>query len=410
MLDARQAWAQAGPSFTIGGTPTGGYGYAGAAPSAGGTMMTISGMPGYVVTKTLLNDTTRASYAFVDNGGTGAVQQPQTAASLTATNVLPNPIVDNDWAAGDTVQPYTMPLVNLKKWSPVGGDLAAGSAPTMGIVIGARIYDASGGTGTSEYPHETKSASNALSLCQVDTRLHMATLSGRGSGGTVMGTTVVGQTFINSGVHSFIGGGFAGGIQDFAGFGTYSENVVLHGNVALQGLVQTFIGAFMDGALNVVSPQVEAQGIEWGSYIATVDPMGAYWNNTGSTFALKALLTSGAIKLGTLTTGSTSPTAVSTFTMNGISEVAVSGTFPISAPIWWSLKTVGTTPCASGGPYFDKAQTAGQFFVKSVAANCNDVYNWQAGVVDGIPLTPANIDLYGGLQNVATGARYSNLN
>ena len=56
----------------------------------------------------------------------------------------------------------------------------------------------------------------------------------------------------------------------------------------------------MDGALTVVGPFL-ATAIVWGSY--SVSNFGEYINATGSTYTLKALLTSGAIHLGTATTG-----------------------------------------------------------------------------------------------------------
>ena len=67
-----------------------------------------------------------------------------------------------------------------------------------------------------------------------------------------------------------------------------------------------------------------------------------------------------------------------TFTANGTSEVATSGTFDVGATVLMSLKSTGTTPCAGLPPYFDKTQIANTFYTKAGTASCNDVYNWVA--------------------------------
>ena len=74
----------------------------------------------------------------------------------------------------------------------------------------------------------------------------------------------------------------------------------------------------------------------------------------------------------------TSPVVSGTFTANGTSEVATSGTFDVGATVLMSLKSTGTTPCAGLPPYFDKTQIANTFYTKAGTASCNDVYNWVA--------------------------------
>jgi hypothetical protein len=60
-------------------------------------------------------------------------------------------------------------------------------------------------------------------------------------------------------------------------------------------------------------------------------------------------------------------------------------------------------------PYFSAAQIADQFSVKSPTAGANDVYNWCAGPAS-VTITAANLDTYNGLQDINTGARFSNTN
>jgi len=67
-----------------------------------------------------------------------------------------------------------------------------------------------------------------------------------------------------------------------------------------------------------------------------------------------------------------------------------------------------TTPMPNAAlPYFSAASTAGNFFIKAVTASCNDVYTWQAGPVS-VAITQANIDTYGSLTDLPSGARFTN--
>jgi hypothetical protein len=288
------------------GNLSGGFGYSGATPTAGGTPMVIAGVPSYVVAKTLLYNSARTSYAFVDSvlSTNATMQQPQTSASTTTTTAIPSPAVDNDWVAGDTITPYTLPLVNMKRWSPVGSDLTSGGQPTSGWVLFTRIYDPSGAT-TSAYNFFTQSAINVLSIDQIDTRLDFSILGGRSSSSYAIGCTVQGQLLGVIYGFGIYGGGYATGAQlSGAGGETITNNALIHGSVVVSSLA--LVGnVFADGTWSVFpGGTVDATAIFFGSYNVTVDPGATYWNNTGSTFALKALLTTGTLKLGTATTGS----------------------------------------------------------------------------------------------------------
>ena len=71
----------------------------------------VFAVPGYVVAGVLLENVTRSSYAFVDSvtGGVASLSQPQTAASILQTAIVPAPVVDNDWAPGDTIAAIVAP-------------------------------------------------------------------------------------------------------------------------------------------------------------------------------------------------------------------------------------------------------------------------------------------------------------
>lgn len=105
--------------------------------------------------------------------------------------------------------------------------------------------------------------------------------------------------------------------------------------------------------------------------------------------------------------GNSVPVASGQFTLNGVTEVGVLGAFPIDATITMSLATVGTTP-GTGAPYFDRAQAAGEFFVKSPTASANDVYNWQAWggtAASSTPVASGTLTL-NGVTRVATSGNF----
>ena len=94
---------------------------------------------------------------------------------------------------------------------------------------------------------------------------------------------------------------------------------------------------------------------------------GAYVINEGTTWV--NALRVGTIHLNGHTNGWT-PITTGTFTNNGTTQVTTTGVagtnaFPATAPISWSLKTVGGAITAQ--PYFSQAQAANSFFTKAIA-------------------------------------------
>lgn len=345
ILDCRAAWVNAGAAFPAGALG-GGFGYAGAVATAGGTPMTMAAVPGYVVANTLLFNSTRQSYAFVDSvaGGTAKLSQPQTLASLLTPTAVPFPSVDNDWAANDSIQPITLPNVNLKRWGAVGGDLTAGIQPCAAWVIGASVADSSG-NGNSEYPLQNHCANTVMSLCLFPGRVHASSDQGRGFGLYLLGCVVRTAMPFFGGGQMAVFGGILNVPSALAGTLEFLNNVIVHGAwgpaTGAQIVVSTG-GAFSDGPLTV---QVAAQvttggGVKlWGSFSVVMNANATFL--AGAAFATNALLTNGALSFAND-----------------------------------AHNNIGTAVTDSGVPY-------GPFL-----------------------LTPANLDLYGGLQNLNTGARF----
>lgn len=306
ILDCTAAWAPAGADFAAGALG-GGYGSAGAAPSAGGTEMTMAAVPGYVVAGVILENTTRNSFAVVDSvtAGTASLSQPQTLASLTTTTALAAGVVDNDWVAGDNIHPIVAPNVNLKKWDVLGGDLTAGNQPSAAWVIGGNIADTSG-TGASEYAVSPGGAQTVHSLCIFSPRVHESALQGRGNACAFLSCLFKGQ-YAGIGGNAAIQGCVLQGGANILNSTTFANNTVVHGAVGITNLMggTVIAGAFADGTWTVdAGSAIGVSGFFWGAYNVVVNPGGTYWNTSGSTFVLKALLTTGTQKFGTQTTGS----------------------------------------------------------------------------------------------------------
>lgn len=350
ILTGFAALVAAGASFAAG-TLSGGFGYTGATPSAGGVQLTMAAVPSYVVGTVLLFNETTSGYAFVDaiTGGNATLTQPLTAASVTNVSTSPTGVVQNTWAAGNTIQPYVVPNLNLKKWAPVGGDVSSASALSGGYVLFCSIADTSG-AGTSIYPHVTQSAVNVLSCCVVRGVLSMTMVTGKFGGLYVTGCCIVGWgIFEPAGDTIIYGGVFQTGV-DFYGAGVFllASTAIVHGSANIYAGVAGILNAnecFSDAAWSLIaSTLIVFNGATfWGSYSLDLCPTGGnstFVNNSGSTFTLKALLTNGALTIG-------------------------------------ASQTTGTSYSAG---------------------------TW----TDGIALTPANLDTHNGLQNPRMGARFTN--
>jgi hypothetical protein len=385
----------------------------------------------YVAGQIIFNSSVAGgSYAWIDSvgGGTATLTPPMAASSITT--VTNNPTVTLDGASwtvggGDTIQLYTVPTIWIDNIATVTGtNSVIGGASGLTWLQWFNIGQAGGGTGLSGTAINPTGITE-ISMVRSDAGMK---LNGYQTNGAIEPAQVISPWF-NGGVESNGDVNIYGGAWGTAGVvsgvlrGTVlqlMDDVIAHGSNDMEdGSVVSAKNVHVPSGTWTVQPGTAialrvgvANGCMWGAGALETVEGGVVSNKTGGGLWANNLLLS-ALKINSNggTTGSTKPTAVAQFTMNGVSEVAVpsvAGAFPINAPIWWSLATVGSTPCASGPPYFDKAQAAGQFFVKSVTANCNDVYNWQAGPVDGITLNAANLDTYGALTDRLSGSIFTN--
>jgi len=309
-LNAVSAWTNLG-TFTISGTPTGGYGYSGAAVSSGGTEMEVASVPSYVVANVVLNNTTRNSYALVDSvtTGTAKLSQPQIVTALTygAGTAISSP--DNDWANTDSVTAYSRPNINVNYWAPQGSNtgiatiLDSGLAPVTGTaawIIGAAIPDIAGNN-SSKFAATSLAPYWVCSLCQFGGGLDSNPL---GRDNLFIQSNSVSSAQFNSGNSFFVSGILTAGGTTESGTLVLQSNVVLHGTLTMNsGLITTATGAgsltttggvFADGTLTLTSGLLQVTGALWGSY--AVNNIAATMQCTTNTFATNCGLTSGALK------------------------------------------------------------------------------------------------------------------
>lgn len=307
ILDARAGWVVAGADFASGAL-SGGFGYAGAVASVGGTPLVIAGVPTYVVSNVLLFNAARGaggSYCFVDSvgGGNATMQQPLTGTSLftpPTAGAQPAAVAVNTWVAADVLRPYTVPTLNLKRWSPSGADVTVGGQVACGYVIGAQIVDAS--AALSVYVHECKTCFNVISCCVISTGFSSGSTGGRNNQSYVLGCSIAGA-ISTIGACVFYGGAMASGAHLVLSKFTLFTNTIVHGAVSIFTNVSVN-QAFADGLWSVFgSVQILTQ--MYGTYQVNLYPMASWQNLTGDYvhgFVNNALLTNGALAFGTTTT------------------------------------------------------------------------------------------------------------
>jgi hypothetical protein len=250
------------------------------------------------------------SQAIIDSvsGQTATMQTPQTTASLTNTATLIAPAEDLTWTTGDSMTVYTLLNTNAKRWRPVGGDISSGLRLSGGYVQYASIADTSA-SNVGSYEHNCASATNVLVNCVINSGLTLGNEGGKGAYPTfstvLAGCSTVGTTYFNGSAVMY-GGATKGGINQLGGTISITNDAIIHSNaVTLTGMMITN-NVYSDGAYQFYSTasSIYELGYLWGSYSPTMFGGAVVLNATGTTYAAKALLTSGTIKLDLNTTGS----------------------------------------------------------------------------------------------------------
>jgi hypothetical protein len=276
---------------------------------ATGQVTQLNTVPAGVVAKNLLKNVTQNSWAFVDAvvaGPNAKMTQPLTNALLT-TPGNPTLAIAANWLNTDSYQAYTLPLLNLKAWRPIGSD--AGAAVGTGWVQFAQIADSSG-AGGSITALVGDCGTNVLASCQLPGRLQVTELAGRSGGAFVLGCDVTGQIALFSGSPIVFGGTARGALISGAGAATIDGGLLMHGACTVNASLINGGDVFADGSLTIqgggayrLSAALAGTAAFWGSAAVTVNAMSSFQRATGASFAA-TLLTSGALKLGANATGS----------------------------------------------------------------------------------------------------------
>jgi hypothetical protein len=280
----------------------------------GGSLLTIATMPAGTVAGQLVYNTTRNSYAFVDSvvGTTATMQQPLTAAVATTVGSPDCSTASqvDTWATGDTLTVYACSALNLKQWNPRGADVTAGQQISVGWVQFSKIVDTSG-LAESTYELTCETGCNVLSFCQIPATLTVSALNvslagpaaGASAGGYIIGCTID-ALYLSGRSPIMIGGGIK--LRVFASNAGINFRLcpALHGAVTLQGGWSSIGDTFSDATwLLYENTTLVYEGRVWGAYTVQLLPGATFENDASTTFAL-SLLTAGALKLGSNTTGS----------------------------------------------------------------------------------------------------------
>lgn len=293
-----------------------------------------------VVNQLVANTTSgKVSTCFIRNVSTGSagLTQPIATMNLGDNVFLPAPSEVDTWAHNDTVSVFDLPGINLQNINVKCASSSDGSTNPVLWLQYLKVWDWSGAAGNQNFTPSCQSGFLNVADCYVQPYFVLRGVPTYESnlvncsfpGGEMDHTWIIGGINTTLGLiitsPSWIDGDF---VSDGGTFVTGPNVVVANMNVSnvLKGHPQSTIR---------VVPQAYASAVLWGVGSVDIEPMGLFWNSTGTSWPT-------AVKVATLTID-----ALSTAT------TYATGTF-----------------------------------------------------VDNIPITTTNIQFYGGMQNVRTGARY----
>src|SRR5579883_1222548 len=295
---------------------------------------------------TLVVNTTRASsYAWSRDTAAGSTAMSQPIAAPSGV-LVPDFVEDNGWSAGDVLQAYDLPTINLAHLM-VSAGRSSGPIPDPGTglrIRGLRLLDSSGAPGNSILVVSAVGGYSLIEQSYIEPYLFgilpsFSTLVGSYvAGGWVLSQAKIGAVVLAAG--SPFGGTLRGDVTldaDAAIEGICQINApaVTLGDVEIEGTLQAqSVGVYL-------APSSQPEAVLWGA--GQIDVAGGGGVRKTSAASWAASLALGAITIDGQTTGTS-------YTPSGV------------GPGIWT---------------------------------------------DGIALTPANLDAYGGLQNPRTGSRYA---
>jgi hypothetical protein len=310
-----------------------------------GNDLQVAGMPGGAAAHQLIVNTTRSSAAFIVSVAAGVATMTQPLPlSLLTTPAAAGWSEDNTWAVGDSITIYTLPLANLKQWEIRGGDLATGNGGCGAWVQFVQVADPTGTAGTV-LPVHAGAVFTGYNACYIGPRPHAAQFAGRAGGIFFNGCDIAGQYSVFGGTVVAYGGILRSGCNMYS-----AMSLGVNSN-----------GGMLGGDIIIIGQSDFSNWIQVG-FVHLESPIGV----TGGVWQTAATQVWGA---GTVT-------------------------------VW-----PGSTWYNGTGNTFASSLTTGAlaFLGGSVGTA---VVGGQA--INGIALTAANLDTYGTLQDLRSGAAFTN--
>jgi hypothetical protein len=381
----------------------------------GNDLTFVGGLPAGMAANQIIFNATKGSYAKVKIvvDSTAIITQPVLGA--TTINAFPEGEEDNTWANTDVYQLQAPLICNYESIAVTVGDLDPTASFGAYWIQGIEIPDASGSPGGSIWAVDNSLGSNfTLTLSTINPYL---AVTGGGNGPNFFTCSAIGGGRLGGPFTNVFAGSLETGPDQDPFFGITGNLVSLDFDVIVDQ-INVHDGSCLMGAVHVTTEiRVDGGGfvdikdggfgtgtIVWGAGIVHLRQSStSFGNQSGGTWA-NCLKVSALQFNGARTSGLTPPVA-GTFVSNGVTPVAITGTFPIGATISTSLHTLGGTP--AGAPFQSAAQTAGGATFK-VFAGDSSTYNWVAEPAL-VALTVADLDTYSSLRDAATGAIFCTL-
>jgi len=314
-----------------------------------GNALQIANMPVAATAGMLIVNTTRGSEALIDamSGSTATVCQPSQSTVLNAITANVAFTEDDTWTAGDQLQLYKLPLLNMSVLQTIGGNATTKGQASVFCIQRFSVPDVSGTPGTSMMQIAASTPTVFVS-CNFDPSLQAASTTAHTSQLYFTNCRLNGGGNIEQAV--LAGGSFA------------ASGAAGHANLRVCELDGDII---MHGTQLAVSL--------FGSYCALgyVFVPNSISVEHGSVMLIEAILCGGACVYGSA--------------------------LDIEAPL-------AAVENDTHGPWIDCLQMAALTLCEKSTGSTYNAGTW----TDGVPITSPNLDTYSAIIDPHTGSRYCN--
>lgn len=310
-----------------------------------GTQLKVAAFPSSAVVGMSVHNLTTGSVAMIDalSLGVATLTQPLNGTALTTVTSAPSVTEDDAWAPGQSLQLESLTTLNLKELSPTGGDDDPSGHTPVAWVQDIYVPDAYGTPGKSILLSNAYGVVTAFADCRIDPEFDTSGEPHPYS--LVLGSQLNGGALL--GLTDVLGGSSNGALAQTTkmyDLSVVDDDVALHGETLVKGLYSIAGYAFVDGLIEPSHGGILVLEHDWASGSNLYGP-------------------------GTLAVQSPDSAV----------ENQTGGTW---------VAGLNMSSLTMSGQYTGTAYVSGSF-------------------VDGVAITSPNLDRYGGLENVATGTRYT---